>query len=608
MYAMISTRPDIAFAVGQLSKYTSNPSALHWQALGRVFQYLKGTMDYGLTYSGYPSVLKDKLTLVELCSHLYIEDSLRVQDINKPKGNNVAGPSVINMVEHNNSTRYNDNKGKRKHQDTKADPNKKSKMTCWKCRKPGHLKKNYKGRKVTNKANGLVNGSSNSLKGQNMFNKSLQIYYVTYVSESYLVQDDDVTKNLVSSSILNNCGYEQVVEFDKFVLSKHVIGFGYLSNQMFMLNIVNDDISSAFMSSSKLNYSILWHARLGYVHFKRMQDMSKDRFSSVPRPSQRSLIETEYIDGSVVPKEVTEEVVVQQHEPELRKSKRNRTPKNEVSDQHSYCINVEDDLKIFDEAMKSQDVAFRKEAINYEMDSIIGNSTWVLADLPLVSTLMDTSEKLMPNNGQAVSQLEYSRVIGCLILTYSGYPLVLKGYTNVSWISNTEDNSSTSGWVFLLGGGKFSLASKKQTCITSSTMEYEFVALATTGKEAEWLKNMIIEIPLWSKPITPISIRCNSAAKLANAYSQMYNKNSRHLGVRHNMIRELIMNEVLSIEFVSGLKYMFYNHPKDVLEPAKKEDEIPSGSVPSEDLSSTGKLISESFSLNTSAVQLVCSS
>nr|GFA96241.1 zinc finger, CCHC-type [Tanacetum cinerariifolium] len=43
---------------GKLSRYTSNPSALHWQALGRVFQYLKGTMDYGLTYSGYPSVIE----------------------------------------------------------------------------------------------------------------------------------------------------------------------------------------------------------------------------------------------------------------------------------------------------------------------------------------------------------------------------------------------------------------------------------------------------------------------------------------------------------------------------------------------------------------------
>nr|GEY70705.1 zinc finger, CCHC-type [Tanacetum cinerariifolium] len=546
-----------------------------------VYDILVASALYSLSNKLKDTIRELSIRGLILSGHLHIEDSLRVRDINKPKGNNVAGPSVVNMVEHNNSTRYNDNKGKRKHQDTKADHNKKSKMTCWKCRKPGHLK------------GAIVHVCKD------------RYWFKTYESlndGSILHMGNE--KNLVSSSILNNCGYEQVVEFDKFVLSKHVIGFGYLSNQMFRLNIVNDDISSAFMSSSKLNYSILWHARLGYVHFKRMQDMSKDRFLSVPRPSQRSLIETEYIDGSVVPKEVTEEVVVQQHEPELRKRKRNRTPKyfgpefqlylieetrNEVSGQHSYCINVEDDLKIFDEAMKSQDVAFRKEAINNDMDSIIGNNTWVLADLPLVSTLMDTSEKLMPNNGQAVSQLEYSRVIGCLMYAItctrpdiilivgkisSGYPSVLKGYTNASWISNTEDNSSTSGWVFLLGGGKFSLASKKQTCITSSTMEYEFVALATTGKEAEWLKNVILEIPLWSKPITPISIRCNSAAKLAKAYSQMYNESSRHLGVRHIMIREFIMNEVLSIEFVSGLKYMFYNHPKDVLEPAEKEDDI----------------------------------
>nr|GFC90807.1 zinc finger, CCHC-type [Tanacetum cinerariifolium] len=49
--------------------------------------------------------------------------------------------------------------------------------------------------------------------------------------------------------------------------------------------------------------------------------------------------------------------------------------------QHSYCFNVEDDPKTFDEAMKSQDVTFWKETINDEMDSIMGNNTWVLADL-----------------------------------------------------------------------------------------------------------------------------------------------------------------------------------------------------------------------------------
>ncbi|GJU48747.1 hypothetical protein Tco_1218302 [Tanacetum coccineum] len=40
---------------------------------------------------------KEELTLVELGSHLRIKESLRVQDSDKPKGNNVAGHSVVNM-------------------------------------------------------------------------------------------------------------------------------------------------------------------------------------------------------------------------------------------------------------------------------------------------------------------------------------------------------------------------------------------------------------------------------------------------------------------------------------------------------------------------------
>nr|GEY06085.1 zinc finger, CCHC-type [Tanacetum cinerariifolium] len=164
---------------------------------------------------------------------------------------------------------------------------------------------------------------------------------------------------------------------------------------------------------------------------------------------------------------------------------------------------------------------------------------------------------LMPNNIYSVSQLEYSRVIGCLMyamtctrpdISFAVGELI--GYTDASWIKNTEENSSTSGWVFLLGGGEISWAFKKQTCITSSVMESKFVTLAAVGKEAEWLRNLILEIPLWSKPIAHISIRCDSATTLANAYSRMYNRKSRHLGVRHIMICKLIVNGVISIKFV----------------------------------------------------------
>ena len=74
---------------------------------------------------------------------------------------------------------------------------------------------------------------------------------------------------------------------------------------------------------------------------------------------------------------------------------------------------------------------------------------------------------------------------------------MLESYTDASWITSTHDKMSTSGWIFILGGGVVSWASKKQTCITHSTMESEFIALATMGKEVEWLRNLLLDIELW---------------------------------------------------------------------------------------------------------------
>ncbi|KAH9699128.1 hypothetical protein KPL71_024224 [Citrus sinensis] len=50
MYAMVCTRADIAYAVSVVSRFMSNPSKLHWDAVKWVMRYLKGTLDHGLMY------------------------------------------------------------------------------------------------------------------------------------------------------------------------------------------------------------------------------------------------------------------------------------------------------------------------------------------------------------------------------------------------------------------------------------------------------------------------------------------------------------------------------------------------------------------------------
>jgi hypothetical protein len=139
-------------------------------------------------------------------------------------------------------------------------------------------------------------------------------------------------------------------------------------------------------------------------------------------------------------------------------------------------------------------------------------------------------------------------------LEHSGYPSVLEGYTDASWITDQEDYASTSGWIFKLGGGAVSWGSKKQSCISDSTMAVEFVALASCCKEAEWLRDMLISIPLWPKPMPPISIHCDNQATLSWAYNNVYIGKSRHIGLRYIQVNQLINDGVITVSFLRSSK------------------------------------------------------
>ena len=52
MYAMVCTRPDIAHAVGVVSRFMSRPGKQHWETVKWIMRYLRGSLDTCLYFTG----------------------------------------------------------------------------------------------------------------------------------------------------------------------------------------------------------------------------------------------------------------------------------------------------------------------------------------------------------------------------------------------------------------------------------------------------------------------------------------------------------------------------------------------------------------------------
>lgn len=72
------------------------------------------------------------------------------------------------------------------------------------------------------------------------------------------------------------------------------------------------------------------------------------------------------------------------------------------------------------------------------------------------------------------------------MLIFQSEDLIPIGYTDLDFQSDKDSQKSTSGYVFVLGGGAISWKSIKQTCVVDSTMKAEY--------EAVWLRNLLMDL------------------------------------------------------------------------------------------------------------------
>nr|GEW18562.1 hypothetical protein [Tanacetum cinerariifolium] len=576
--------------------------------------------------------LKEELTLIELGSHMRIKESLRVRNNDKRKGNNVAGPSVVNMVEHNNSSRMMMLRSglsleqlcilghvhfKRMQDMSKDGLIPAIDMDTEKCKTymlNKITKKPFQNVKCETKVLKLIHSDLCNLHATpSLRNKK---YFVTFIDDVslfcyvYLLHSKDEAldkfKIFKTEVELQQESLIKIFRTDK--------GVCYLLNKV--PNKGNKITPCELWTKKKpnLNYLIVCGYKAAVslpdpklktldnrghecIFFGYAEHSKAFRFSSVSRPSQRSLVngtedsgaindEMDSIMGNntwvltdlppcckplgckwIFKRKLKVDRTIEKFKARLviqgfkQKSKidyfNTYAPVARIStirlliamaSIHSLII-LQMDVKTTFLNVELEDEA--PNQWHQKFDEVVLSNGYLLnqADkfqmdltkefLSLRFSIKDTGEadiilgirikhesngklsRYTSNPGtqhwQAIRRvLKYLKKTMDYRLVYSGYPSVLERYTDASWISNTKDNSSTIGWVFLLGGA--------------------------AGKEVEWLKNLLFEFSLWVKPMAPISIRCDSAATLAKVYIKMYNGKSRHLGVRHSMIRELITN------------------------------------------------------------------
>ena len=137
-------------------------------------------------------------------------------------------------------------------------------------------------------------------------------------------------------------------------------------------------------------------------------------------------------------------------------------------------------------------------------------------------------------------------------LFYKKYPAVIEGFSDADWNTLSGDSLSTTGYIFTLGGVAICWKSKKQTIIANSTIEVELIALASTSKEANWLRDLLYEIPLWEKPIPPILIHCDSTAAIDRVKNHYYNDKSRLIRRKHSIVRSYLSGGIITMDYIKS--------------------------------------------------------
>ena len=111
----------------------------------------------------------------------------------------------------------------------------------------------------------------------------------------------------------------------------------------------------------------------------------------------------------------------------------------------------------------------------------------------------------------------------------------------------TSRTRSTSGNVFLLGGGAITWSSRKQSSVPLSTFETEYMALSIATQEAIWLRQLQEELGVTE--FGPTLIYEHNQGAISMAKNPVFHKRTKHVQICYHFVREAVEQGTIVLEY-----------------------------------------------------------